>query len=198
MTTTGTIVLIDCENLTSSRQLESLGRWAGAERLELFGREGAMAPWREALSRRKMAIAAETLIADDAPTQAADQAIALAVRALASHGLTGPVVIASNDKGFAADIAHLSSLGITARQDFDLDAAGLLRLVVTEIAGLDGWASGGGVGDHLVRRFGLPIRGRLGPLAARAGLVLRHGRSGLMLSLREGCAADQATEETPV
>jgi hypothetical protein len=198
MTTTGTIVLIDCENLTSSRQLESLGRWAGAGRFELFGRESAMAPWRAALSRRNMAVAAETPIPDEAPSQAADQAIALAVRNIASAGATGPVVIASNDKGFAADVAHLSSLGIVARQDFDLDEAGLLRLVVAEIAGQDGWASGGGVGDHLVRRFGLQIRGRLAELAARAGLGLRHGRTGPVLSLPGASGADQAADEKPV
>ncbi len=198
MTTIGTIVLIDCENLTSSRQLESLGRWAGAGRFELFGRESAMAPWRKALARRNWRIAAETLIPDDAPSQAADQAIALAVRALAAGCPMGPVVIASNDKGFSADIAHLQSKGIEARQDFDLDAAGLLRLVVVETAGPDGWASGGGVGDHLVRRFGLHIRGRLAALAVRAGLSLRHGGAGLMLSLHRGSVADQAAEEKPV
>lgn len=189
MTSDNAIVLIDCENLTGTRQLESLGRWTGAARVELFGREAAMAPWRAALNRRGVPVAAETPVPDDAPSQAADQAIARAVRDLASRGLdslaAGPVVIASNDRGFAADIAHLTALGIDARQDFDLDDGGMLRLVVVEIAGIGNWAAAGGIGDHLVRRFGLDIRGRLPFLAARAGLSLRRDRTGLWLSLEK-------------
>lgn len=181
MTSHNAIVLIDCENLTGPRRLEALGRWAGAGRIELFGRRAAMDPWRAALIRRGLSVAAETPVPDDAPSQAADQAIARAVREMASRPLAGPVVIASNDRGFAADIAHLTAMGIAARQDFDLDDKGLLRLVVEEIAGRDGWAAAGGVGDHLVRRFGLDIRGRLPALAARAGLSLRRDRTGLWL-----------------
>ncbi|EME68823.1 hypothetical protein H261_16453 [Paramagnetospirillum caucaseum] len=183
MTADDAIVLIDCENLTGTRRLEALSRWAGAGRIELFGRQGAMAPWRAALARRGLAAATETPVPDDAPSQAADQAIASAVRNLAVRPIPGPVVIASNDKGFAADIAGLRAAGIAARQDFDLDEAGLLRLVVAEIARPDGWAAAGGVGDHLSRRFGLDIRGRLSALAERAGLALRHDRTGPWLSL---------------
>lgn len=181
MTPDSSIVLIDCENLTGTRRLETLGRWTGAGRLELFGREAAMAPWREALTRRGWAIAAETPVPDDAPSQAADQAIARAVKNLAARAVSGPVVIVSNDKGFAADIEHLTAQGIAARQDFDLDETGLLRLVMSETARPDGWASAGGVGDHLIRRFGLDIRGRLARLAERAGLTLRRDRTGLWL-----------------
>ncbi|BAE49473.1 hypothetical protein [Paramagnetospirillum magneticum] len=188
MTSTAAIVLIDCENLTGTRRLESLGRWAGAGRLELFGREGFMAPWRMALARRGLAAAAETPVPDDAPSQAADQAIARTVDALIAAGTSGPVVIASNDKGFAVDIARMTAEGMAARQDFDLDEAGLLRLVIGEIARPDGWAAAGGVGDHLIRRFGLDIRGRLGPLAARSGCAVRHDRTGLWLSAPESPA----------
>ncbi|CUW41814.1 conserved protein of unknown function (Cation/multidrug efflux pump 21-114) [Magnetospirillum sp. XM-1] len=183
MTSHSAIVLIDCENLTGTRRLEALGRWAGAGRIELFGREAAMAPWRAALARRGLPAAAETPVPDDAPSQAADQAIARAVRLMTTPPPAGPVVIASNDRGFAADIAHLTAMGIAARQDFDLDDGGLLRLVVVEIAGAGGWAAAGGVGDHLIRRFGLDIRGRLPSLATRAGLSLKRDRTGLWLSL---------------
>jgi len=183
VTSHSAIVLIDCENLTSLRQLESLGRWAGAGRVELFGREASMVPWRKALARRGIRVAAETPIPDDAPSQAADQAIARAVWDMAARLVPGPVVIASNDKGFAADIAHLAAAGIMARQDFDLDETSLLRLVVRETARPDGWTAAGGVGDHLIRRFGLDIRGRLPALAARAGITLRHDRTGLWLWL---------------
>jgi hypothetical protein len=182
MTCTDAIVLIDCENLTGSRRLEALGRWAGAGRLELFGRRSFMAPWRAALARRGLVAARETPVADDAPSQAADQAIARAADALIAAGAAGPVVIASNDKGFAADIGRMTAAGMVARQDFDLDQSGLLRLVITEIARPDGWAAAGGVGDHLIRRFGLDIRGRLGWLAARSGLAVRQDRTGLWLS----------------
>lgn len=185
MTSHNAIVLIDCENLTGTRRIEALGRWAGALRIELFGREAAMAPWRAALVRRGITVAAETPVPDDAPSQAADEAIARAVRDMAARPLPGPVVIASNDKGFAADIAYLTSLGIAARQDFDLDDGGLMRLVVNEIAGAEGWAAAGGVGDHLIRRFGLDIRGRLPVLAARAGLSVKRDRTGLWLSLEK-------------
>ncbi|KIL97239.1 hypothetical protein CCC_00300 [Paramagnetospirillum magnetotacticum MS-1] len=185
MIATDAIVLIDCENLTGAHRLETLGRWAGADRLELFGREGFMAPWRAALARKGLVAAAETPVPDDAPSQAADQAIARTVDGLMAARAPGPVVIASNDKGFAADIARLTAAGILARQDFDLDDAGLLRLVITEIARPDGWAAAGGIGDHLIRRFGLDIRGRLGALAARSGFGLRHDRTGLWLSLPE-------------
>jgi len=181
MTPDSPIVLIDCENLTGTRRLEALGRWSGAARLELFGRQAAMAPWRDALTRRGWAIATETPVPDDAPSQAADQAMARAVRILAAQGVSGPVVIASNDKGFAADIDHLAAMGIPARQDFDLDETGLLRLVMAEIARPDGWVSAGGIGDHLIRRFGLDIRGRLVRLAERAGITLRRDRTGLWL-----------------
>ncbi len=143
-----------------------------------------MAPWRKALILRDLVPAAETLIPDDAPSQAADEAIARTVRNLVTQPFAGPVVIASNDKGFAADIAYLAARNIPARQDFDLDEIGLLRLVIREVARPDGWAAAGGVGDHLIRRFGLDIRGRLPALAVRAGLALRQERTCLWLSER--------------
>ena len=167
------IVLIDCENLTGAPRLESLGRWAGAARLELFGRDAAMTPWRAALARRGLAVAAETLVADDAPSQAADQEMARRVVRLIAQADPGPVVIASNDKGFAADLDRLAEAGIPGRQDFDLTEVETLRLVVAETAGADGWAGAGGIGDHLKRRFGLDTRGRLEALAHRAGLEIK-------------------------
>ena len=173
------IVLIDCENLTGTPRLESLGRWAGAGRLELFGRESAMAPWRAAILARSLAIAAETPVAEDAPSQAADEEMARRVVRLIAQAEPGPVVIASNDKGFAADLARLAEAGIPGRQDFDLSEAETLRLILSEIAGADGWAGAGGIGDHLKRRFGLDTRGRLEPLARRAGLEIRKNTSGL-------------------
>lgn len=181
MTADHPIVLIDCENLTGRPRLEAAGRWAGAGRLELFGRETSMVPWRVELARRGLAVAAETPVPEDAPSQAADQAMAAAVRGLIARSVAGMVIIASNDKGFAGDISALSKAGIPARQDFDLDPAGLLRLVVKETAGPDGWAGAGGVGDHLARRFGLDFRGRLPDLARRAGLAVRHDRRGLWI-----------------
>lgn len=175
------IVLIDCENLTDSRQIEGLGRWAGFARLELFGRKSAMAPWRAAILARGLAVAAETPVADDAPSQEADQRIARRVDELIAAEAAGPVVIASNDKGFAADLARLEAAAIPARQDRDPSEAEILRLVLAEIAGPDGWAGAGGIGDHLRRRFGLDTRGRLEPLARRAGLDLRRDASGLWM-----------------
>jgi hypothetical protein len=172
------IVLVDCENLTGTRRLEACGRWAGAGRLELFGRESALAPWRQGLARRGMAVAAETPVPEDAPSQAADQAMARAVRALIAQAVAGPVIIASNDKGFAADIAALDAAGIAARQDFDLDVCGLLRLVIGELAPGGGWAAAGGIGDHLLRRFGVDFRGKLPDLARRAGLAARRDAGG--------------------
>ena len=68
------IALIDCENLTSTAQLAAASRWMGFGRVELFGRAALLAPWRVALTGLGVSVAAETLIADDAPTQAADQA----------------------------------------------------------------------------------------------------------------------------
>ncbi|MBI3444498.1 MAG: hypothetical protein HY055_03860 [Magnetospirillum sp.] len=175
------IVLIDCENLTGSPRLEGLGRWAGFGRIELFGREGTMAPWRDAIRDRGLTIAAETLVADDAPSQDADQRIARRVDELIAQPVGGLVVIASNDKGFAADLARLAQAGLPARQDKDPTEAEILRLVVAEIAGEDGWAGAGGVGDHLRRRFRLDTRGRLEALARRAGLEIRKNTSGLWM-----------------
>lgn len=176
------IVLIDCENLTGARRLAAAGRWAGAARYELFGRRAAMAPWRDEMARRGWAVAAEHPVPDDAPSQAADQAVARRVDDLIGTGLAGPLVIASNDLGFALDVERARRAGIEARQDLDLDELGLLRLVVAEIAGQDGWAAAGGIGDHMTRRFGVSVRGRLESLAARAGLERRRDRSGLWLA----------------
>jgi hypothetical protein len=179
-------ILIDCENLTGPRRLETAGRWLGAGRFELFGRRAAMAPWREELQRRGWPVAAEHPVPDDAPSQAADRAVARRVDELVRAAAAGPLVIASNDLGFAADVERARQAGVEARQDSDPDESGLLRLVVAETAGPDGWAGAGGVGDHLARRFGMPVRGRLDVLAERAGLKLRRDRNGLWLAVPGG------------
>lgn len=180
------VVLIDCENLTGTRRLAAAGRWAEAGRYELFGRRAAMAPWRTELARRGWAVAAEHPVPDDAPSQAADQAIALRMEELVRTAGTGRLVVASNDLGFAGDVERARQADVEARQDFDLDEVGLLRLVVAETAGPDGWAGAGGLGDHLSRRFGISLRGRLEDLAKRAGLAQRRDRSGLWLAAPEG------------
>jgi len=173
--------LIDCENLTSASQHAAASRWSGFGRVELFGRAALVVPWRRALAAFAIAVADETIIADDAPSQAADQAMARRVdeliRTQASGGL---VAIASNDRGFDADIARLLQAGIPAERHRDLTVPETLALVVAEQAGED-WAAAGGIGDHLRRRFGLTLRGRVETLARAAGLEVRRGPSGLML-----------------
>lgn len=186
MVADNSIVLIDCENLTAHRQREALGRWAGAARFELFGRRAAMAPWRAALARRGLSVAAEHPVPDDAPDQAAD----LLMAARATEAATGGtmVIIASNDKGFDA-------LGPAVRRDGDLDELGLLRLIAAELAGPDGRAAGGGLGDHLRRRFGLETRGRLPGLAVRAGLTVKRDARGLWIGgPPDGAAASEGDD----
>ncbi|WP_192884569.1 hypothetical protein [Paramagnetospirillum kuznetsovii] len=178
------IALIDCENLSSDHQRGTVRRWAEYGRIELFGREAFMAPWRLALTKAGMAWAAETVIAHDAPSQAADQAMARRVDALiASPQRPERIAIASNDKGFDADIARAMAAGLAAERHRDLSHPQLLRLVVEELAG-DGWASAGGVGDHLRRRFGIRLNGRIDDLARAAGLEMR--RDGRGVNLRAG------------
>lgn len=128
-----------------------------------------------------MTITAETVIAEDAPSQAADQAMARRVDELiAATERPNLIAIASNDKGFDADVARALAAGLTAERHRDLTHPQLLHLVVQEVAG-EGWTSAGGVGDHLRRRFGLKLGGRVEALAKAAGLDVRRERSGLML-----------------
>ncbi|TAN60815.1 MAG: hypothetical protein EPN20_13275 [Magnetospirillum sp.] len=176
----GHIALIDCENLTSDTQRAAASRWSGFGRVELFGRVALVTPWRLALAAADIAVTAETFVADDAPSQAADQAMAWRVDALIRTGTAALVVIASNDKGFDADIARLAAAGIAAGRHRDLTVPETLALVVREQAG-DDWAAAGGIGDHLRRRFGIRLRGRVEALARAAGLETRHGPAGLML-----------------
>ena len=178
-----TLSLIDCENLASAAQRAAASRWSGFERVELFGRAALVAPWRRALAEIAMTAAAETLVADDAPSQAADQAMARRVDALIAQPVPPAlVVIASNDKGFDADVARLIQAGIPAERHRDLTVPETLALVVAEQAGGD-WAAAGGIGDHLRRRFGLTLRGRVETLARAAGLEVRRGPAGLMLRI---------------
>jgi hypothetical protein len=174
--------LIDCENLTAAAQLAAASRWMGFGRVELFGRAALMAPWRAALTGLGISVAAETLIAEDAPTQAADQAMARRVDAIIAQGGAGLVAIASNDKGFDADIARLTEAGIPALRCGDLTVPETLALVVREQSG-EGWAAAGGIGDHLRRRFGIILRGRVEDLAKAAGLEISRTKAGLMLRL---------------
>jgi hypothetical protein len=163
---TGAIALIDCENLTDPNQLAAAIRWRSAGRVELFGREINLRPWRAALAGHAIAVAAETVIAPDAPSQAADLVMAARAESLVAEGL---VIIASDDLGFErlAGVARWPSL----------DAAGLLALVVEELGGGD-WVGLGGVGDHMARRFRLSLRGRLDHLARKAGVEIRMGKCG--------------------
>ena len=126
------IALIDCENLTSTAQLAAASRWMGFGRVELFGRAALLAPWRVALTGLGVSVAAETLIADDAPTQAADQAMARRVDSIIAQGGAGLVAIASNDKGFDADMARLAEAGIPAMRCGDLTVPETLALVVRD------------------------------------------------------------------
>ncbi|MDO8605494.1 MAG: hypothetical protein Q7R40_03060 [Phaeospirillum sp.] len=175
------IALIDCENLASTVQRAAACRWVGFDRVELFGRAPLVAPWRDLLT-----VAAEIIIADDAPSQAADQAMARRV----DHLIAQPapprlVVIASNDKGFDADIARLGRAGVKAERQGDLTVPQTLALVVVQLAG-NGWVAAGGVGDHLRRRFGIALHGRVEALAKAAGLELRHTPAGPMIRTHLG------------
>ena len=172
-----TVALIDCENLTSAAQRAGARRWAGFARIELFGRAALVAPWRGLLNAQS-----ETLVPDDAPSQAADQAMARRVDTLIA--LPSPpilVVIASNDKGFDADIARLDRAGIAGRRDRDFKQAEALRFLVAEAGGE--WIGAGGIGDRLWRQFGLRLKGRVADLARVAGLEVRHTPAGLALRL---------------
>ncbi len=140
-----------------------------------------MAPWRLALAAAGLEVADETVIAEDAPSQAADQAMARRVdQLIASSDRPERLAIASNDKGFDAVIARALAAGVTAERHRDLGHPDLLRLVVGELAG-EGWAAAGGVGDHLRRRFGLRLGGRIEALARAAGIELRREKSGVMM-----------------
>lgn len=174
------ISLIDCENVSSEIQRASASRWSGFARVELFGRAALVAPWRRVLAEHAIPVTAETIIADDAPSQAADQAMARRVDELIATEKPALVAIVSNDKGFDADIARLTAAGIPAKRCRDLTVPETLALVVEEQAG-NGWAAAGGIGDHLRRRFGITLRGRVEDLAKAAGLEVRRTPAGLML-----------------
>lgn len=180
MVANSSIVLLDCENLTGKRRLEAAGLWLVAASRELFGREAAMAPWRAVLAERGGEAGRETPVPDDAPSQAADLLMAERAGELARTGTA--VVIASNDRGFDAVAEGLRIQGLDVRRVGDPDPCGLLRLVVDEIAGPDGWAAAGGLGDHLSRRFAVDVRRRLPDLARRAGLGVRRDRHGLWIA----------------
>jgi len=170
------IVLIDCENLTGRHQLAAGFRWRGFERIEIFGRAADLARWRRALAGWGCVPAVETVIADDAPPQAADQAIGRRVDALLVDR-PDLVVISSNDGDFDPDIARLVAAGIPASRAGDPGPAALLALVVADLA-VDGWADAGPVGERLARDFAVSLKGRLPALAAKAGVAMTRGATG--------------------
>ncbi|OAN52215.1 hypothetical protein A6A04_00500 [Paramagnetospirillum marisnigri] len=175
------VVLIDCENLSSPAQRQTVRRWRDFGRIELFGRDLLVEPWRRALVKAGLTANAEVLVPDDAPPQAADQIMAARIRQLTERApRPGFIVIASNDKGFDADIALARAEGVAAERQGDPSHPQLLRLVAEELAS-DGWAPVAGVGDHLARRFGLRLGGRVEALARAAGMELARRPGGLWL-----------------
>jgi len=171
------IVLIDCENLTGRHQVAAGFRWRAFARIETFGRVSHLERWRLALARLGRVPDAEVVIADDAPPQAADQAIARRVAALL-ESRPDFVAIASNDSDFDPDISRLNDAGIPAARHGDPGPAELLALVVADLAGPDGWADAGPVGEMLAHEFDVSLRGRLVPLANKAGLEIRRNVKG--------------------
>jgi len=176
------IVLIDCENLTGRQHLAAGFRWRGWW-IELFGRKIHLDRWRSALAGHGLAPAAETVIADDAAPQEADLAIGRRVDTLLTERPLA-VTIASNDSDFDPDIARLAAAGLAATRSGDLGPAALLALVTAELA-RDGWADAGPVGERLARDFGLSLKGRLRPLAAKAGVTIRPQGGRLRLAVPE-------------
>ncbi len=177
------VALIDCENLSSPAQRQVVRRWRDFGRIELFGREALVEPWRRALATAGLTATAETLVPDDAPPQAADRIMAERMRGLTeAEDKPAFIAIASNDKGFDADIAHAREAGVMAERQGDPTAPQLLRLVAEELA-TDGWAPVAGVGDHLARRFGLRLGGRVEALARAAGMDLARRPGGFWLKV---------------
>ena len=171
------IVLIDCENLTGRHQVAAGFRWRRFERIETFGRAVHLARWRQALAGLGRVPDAEVVIADDAPPQAADLAIGRRVDMLLAAKPVF-VAIASNDSDFDPDILRLQASGIGAARHGDVGPAELLALVVADIADADGWADAGPLGERLAHDFALSLKGRLLPLAAKAGLATRRTVNG--------------------
>ena len=93
------LVLIDCENLTGRHQVAAGFRWRGVERIETFGRAGDLARWRRGLARWGRVADAETVIADDAPSQAADLAIGRRVEALLAAGTLPQQIPPCDERG---------------------------------------------------------------------------------------------------
>ncbi len=175
------VALIDCENLTGFRPLAAARQWAGWDRVELFGRLALVQRWRRVLDAAGIAIAAEILVADDAPSQAADECMAARVLALIAAPFPPSVVaIASNDLGFGRDIARLGAAGIAARQHKDPGDAEILALIVAE---LGGHTTAAVAGDMLWQRFRLRLNGRVDALATKAGLTV--SRTGGMIRLSQ-------------
>ena len=115
------------------------------------------------------------------------------MEAIIAQGGVDLVAIASNDKGFDADIARLTEAGIPAKRCGDLTVPETLALVVREQAG-EGWAAAGGIGDHLRRRFGIILRGRVEDLAKAAGLEISRTKAGLMLRMK-GCQPEPTAKD---
>jgi hypothetical protein len=175
------IVLIDCENLTADRQMAVAFRWHDFDRIELFGRAAPIRRWTRALAHHAMVATGLYPVAEDAPSQAADDAIAARV---GTWSVAQPdlVVVASNDNGFDALLARLHAAGIAAAQHRDPDPAEILRLVATHLA-TNGRAQAAAVGTITAERFGLSLKGRLDQLAAKAGLTLVRDGHGLWFKL---------------
>lgn len=156
--------LIDCENLTHPRHLGWAGRWRGFEHVELFGRAWAVARWRLALQRP----CAETIIADDAPPQAADTAIQARLVEITENP-PSRIVLASNDSDFLPDFERLSQAGFTIEWVRDLRSpSAAIRLAVAEL-GSGGRASAAAVGELLWVRYGIRTKGRLREFVRQAG-----------------------------
>ena len=154
-------------------------RWKNFQRIELFGRSRPMQGWLAELARHSMAPTLLHPIAEDAPSQAADDAIARRVQALAADH-PALVVIASNDNGFATSINFLTGRGISALQHRDLSSGEILRLVFTHLAE-NGRAQAAAVGTLTAERFGLSLKGRLEQLAPKAGLAVVRNANGIWL-----------------
>lgn len=146
-------------------------RWRCFERIEIFGRAAHLARWRQVLAGIGRVADAEVVIADDAPPQAADLAIARRVDALLA-AKPDFVAIASNDSDFDPDIRRLAEAGIAAARHGDPGPAEMLALVVADLATGDGGVDAALVGERMAR-LGVPLRGRLKALAAKAGVAIQ-------------------------